>query len=811
MTILDVGTAPGEADHDQENGFRRLPARLGVLPLRDSVTFPDLVIPLNIGQPRSLELVNDVLRGDRSIVLVAGRDPEVESPGPAELYSVGVLGAIARMVRLPDGTLRVLIQGGPRVAVKEWVGTEPYLVAEVEHARDRVRESAQLEALARNVQRTFSSIVGQVPYLPEELQVMVANVDDPVMLSHLIAGAMRLPTEEKQALLEELDVTKRLRRLSEILARELEVVALDTKIQSQVQSELQKGQRDFFLRQQLKAIQDELGEGDETQAEVKELREQLEALRLPEEVSKQVERELGRLERLQASMAEYGVVRTYLEWIASLPWDTATEDNLDLAHARRVLDTDHYDIEQVKERILEFLAVRSLIANNGNGAGKRQPAGSILTFVGPPGVGKTSLGRSVARALGRRFERISVGGMRDEAEIRGHRRTYIGAMPGVIVRALRDAGAKNPLFMIDEIDKMGSDFRGDPSSAMLEVLDPEQNSTFRDHYLDLPFDLSEVMFITTANNLDTIPGPLRDRMEVIQLAGYTEAEKLEIAKRYLVPRQIERNGLTSARIAFTDAGLKAVISDYTREAGVRQLEREIGSVVRKVARQVAEGNAKRKVSITEPRVRELLGKRKFHSETRRRTSRPGVATGLAWTPVGGEVLFVEATAMPGTGHLTITGQLGDVMRESAQAARSYVRANAPELLEDLPDDWFATHDIHIHVPAGAIPKDGPSAGVTMVTALVSLLSGRAVRADTAMTGEVTLTGQVLPIGGLKEKALAAQRSGVHTVIAPELNEADIDEIPEHLRKSLHFVFVSTIDEVLEAALNRRPQKGYRVS
>jgi ATP-dependent Lon protease len=808
MTILDVGTATGEADHDQENGFRRLPARLGVLPLRDSVTFPDLVIPLNIGQPRSLELVNEVLRGDRSIVLVAGRDPEVESPGPAELYSVGVLGAIARMVRLPDGTLRVLIQGGPRVTVKEWVGTEPYLVAEVEHARDRVRESAQLEALARNVQRTFSSIVGQVPYLPEELQVMVANVDDPVILSHLIAGALRLPTEEKQALLEELDVTKRLRRLSEILARELEVVALDTKIQSQVQSELHKGQRDFFLRQQLKAIQDELGEGDEAQAEVKELREQLEALRLPEEVSKQVQRELGRLERLQATMAEYGVVRTYLEWIASLPWDTTTEDNLNLAHARQVLDTDHYDIEQVKERILEFLAVRSLISSNGDGM--RQPAGSILTFVGPPGVGKTSLGRSVARALGRTFERISVGGMRDEAEIRGHRRTYIGAMPGVIVRALRDAGAKNPLFMIDEIDKMGSDFRGDPSSAMLEVLDPEQNSTFRDHYLDLPFDLSEVMFITTANNLDTIPGPLRDRMEVIQLAGYTEAEKLQIAKRYLVPRQIERNGLTSSRIAFTDAGLKAIISDYTREAGVRQLEREIGSVVRKVARQVAEGKAKRKVSITEPRVRDLLGKRKFYSETRRRTSRPGVATGLAWTPVGGEVLFVEATAMPGTGHLTITGQLGDVMRESAQAARSYVRANAPELFEDLPDDWFATHDIHIHVPAGAIPKDGPSAGVTMVTALVSLLSGRPVRSDTAMTGEVTLTGQVLPIGGLKDKALAAQRSGVHTIIAPELNEADIDEIPEHLRKSLHFVFVSTIDEVLQAALNRRPQKGYRV-
>jgi ATP-dependent Lon protease len=808
MTVVDIGTATGEADTDQENGFRRLPSQLGVLPLRDSVTFPDLVIPLNIGQPRSLDLINDVLRGDRSIVLVAGRDAEVETPGPDDLYTVGVLGAIARMVRLPDGTLRVLIQGGPRVRITEWVRTEPYLVAGVEHARDRVRESAALEALARNVQRTFSSIVGHVPYLPEELQVMVANVDDPVMLSHLISGAMRLPTEEKQALLEELDVTKRLRRLSEILARELEVVTLDTEIQSQVQSELQKGQRDFYLRQQLKAIQDELGEGDEAQAEANELREQLEALKLPEEVSKQVERELGRLERLAPTMAEYGVVRTYLEWIASLPWDTTTEDNLDLAHARRVLDTDHFDIEQVKERILEFLAVRSLMAN---GSGERQPAGSILTFVGPPGVGKTSLGRSVARALGRTFERISVGGMRDEAEIRGHRRTYIGAMPGVIIRALRDAGAKNPLFMIDEIDKMGSDFRGDPSSAMLEVLDPEQNSTFRDYYLDLPFDLSEVMFITTANNLDTIPGPLRDRMEVIQLAGYTEAEKLEIAKRYLVPRQIERNGLTSRRIAFTDSGLKAIISDYTREAGVRQLEREIGSVVRKIARQVAEGTVTRKVSITEPRVRELLGRRKFYSEARRRTSRPGVATGLAWTPVGGQVLFVEATAMSGGGHLTITGQLGDVMRESAQAARSYVRANAAELFPELPDDWFATHDIHIHVPAGAIPKDGPSAGVTMVTALTSLLSGRAVRADVAMTGEVTLTGLVLPIGGLKEKALAAQRSGIHTVIAPELNESDIDEIPEHLRKSLHFVFVSTIDEVLEAALNHRPQRGYRVS
>jgi ATP-dependent Lon protease len=804
MTALDIGAPADESGPDDVAG--QLPARLGVLPLRDAVTFPELVIPLNIGQQRSIELINDALRGDRSIVLIGSRDPEVEVPGPDDLYSVGVLGSVARMVRLPDGTLRALIQGGPRVRVQEWTSTDPYLVAEVVQAPDKVRQSAQLEALSRNVQRTFASIVSQVPYLPEELQVMVANVGDPVMLSHLISGALRLPTAEKQALLEELDVTKRLRRLSEILARELEVVALDTKIQTQVQSELEKGQRDYFLRQQLKAIQDELGEGDEAQAEANELRSQLEALTLPEEVFKQVERELGRLERLQPAMAEYGVVRNYLEWIASLPWNTSTPDDLDLRHARKVLDDDHYDIEQVKDRILEFLAVRSLLTDS-----SRQPTGSILTFVGPPGVGKTSLGRSVARALGRRFERISVGGVRDEAEIRGHRRTYIGAMPGVIIRALRDAGANNPLFMIDEIDKMGADFRGDPSSAMLEVLDPEQNSTFRDHYLDLPFDLSNVMFITTANNLDTIPGPLRDRMEIIQLAGYTQAEKLEIAKRYLVPRQIERNGLTAARIAFTESGLRAIIADYTREAGVRQLEREIGSVVRKVARQVAEGRQTRKVTVSEPRVRDLLGKARFHSEARRRTSRPGVATGLAWTPVGGEVLFVEATGMPGSGRLTITGQLGDVMRESAQAALSYVRSNAPELFPDLPADWFATHDIHIHVPAGAIPKDGPSAGVTMVTALASLLSGRAVKADVAMTGEVTLTGQVLPIGGLKEKALAAQRSGIRTVIAPALNEPDIEEIPAHLRRTLTFVFVATVEEVLTAALNARRHKGYRVS
>jgi ATP-dependent Lon protease len=796
--VIEIGTPDRQARDVAVGATRALPGEVGVLPLRDTVTFPDMMIPLNIGQPRSVELINDALRGERTIAMVASRDAQEETPSPEQLYDVGVLGVVARMIRVPDGTLRVLIQGSQRIRVDRWVKSEPYLVAEIEELPDVVNPSAELTALMRNVQQTFTDIIEQVPYLPEELQVMVTNVDDPSVLAHLIAGALRIPAEEKQALLEEIDVSKRLRRLSEILARELEVVAIGSKIQSQVQSELDKGQREFFLRQQLKAIQEELGETDEVQAEIAELRSQLEAIELPEVARKQVDRELGRLERLQPAMAEYGVIRAYLEWIAALPWDKQTEDNLDLAHAREVLDTDHYDIEQVKDRILEFLAVRRL---------KPDARGSILCFVGPPGVGKTSLGRSMARALGRSFERISVGGVRDEAEIRGHRRTYIGAMPGVIIRALRDAGARNPLLMIDEIDKMGADFRGDPSSAMLEVLDPEQNHSFRDHYLDLPFDLSNAMFVTTANTLDTIPGPLRDRMEVIQLAGYTEEEKLQIARRYLVPRQIERNGLSKSRIAFSDSALKVVISDYTREAGVRQLEREIGTICRKVARQVAEGSVKRKVTITEPRVRSSLGKRKFFVETRRRTARPGVATGLAWTPVGGEVLFIEATSMSGTGRLTITGQLGEVMQESAQAALSFVRSSVADLVPGLADDWFATHDIHVHVPAGATPKDGPSAGVAMVVALASLLSGRPVRSDVAMTGEITLTGQVLPIGGLKEKALAAQRGGIRCVIAPERNEQDVEEIPEHLRKDLSFRFVASAEEALEIALQRRPARG----
>jgi ATP-dependent Lon protease len=764
-----------------------LPGELPVLPLRDSVTYPDTLTPLAIGQERSVQLVNDVLVGNRMLVMVASREPEDETPGPSQLYDVGVAGMVARMLKVPDGSLRILVQGGQRVRIESWEKETPYLTARVSELPDVVEEGPELTALMRNVQQTFTQIIEDVPYLPEELQMAVANLDDPSALSHLIAGALRIKTEDRQALLEEVDVARRLRRLSEILARELDIVAIGSKIQDQVNAEMEKGQREWVLRQQLKAIQEELGEQDPTEAEVDELRSQLAELELPERVRSQVDRELGRLEKIPQAAAEHGVIRGYLEWMAALPWGKGTDDNLDLKHARAVLDEDHYDIEKVKDRILEFLAVRKL---------KPDARGSILCFAGPPGVGKTSLGQSIARALGRKFERISVGGVRDESEIRGHRRTYIGAMPGTIIRALRDAESHNPVFMIDEIDKMGADYRGDPASAMLEVLDPEQNSTFRDHYLDVPFDLSRVMFICTANDMDRVPGPLRDRMEVIALAGYTEEEKLQIAKRYLVPRQIARTGLKRSQVGFSDTGLKELIGAYTREAGVRNLEREIGSVCRKVAVQVAEGTLARKLSVTAPKVRELLGRPRFQPDVRRRTKEPGVATGLAWTPVGGDVLFVEASAMPGKGKLTITGQLGDVMRESAEAALSYVRGHA-----DLPDDWFANHDLHVHVPAGAIPKDGPSAGVTMATALMSLVTERPVRDDVAMTGELTLTGQVLPIGGLKEKALAAQRAGINRVLAPRRNEGDLEDIPEHLRKDIDFVWVGEVEEVFDAALS----------
>jgi ATP-dependent Lon protease len=779
---------------DAENAIRAsepLPDALPVLPLRETVTFPETLTPLAVGQERSIKLVDDVLGANRMLAMVAARDPENEEPGPGDLYDVGVVGVVARMLKVPDGTLRVLVQGTQRVRLGPYVAEQPYLVARIAELPDVVDDGPELEALTRNVQRTFSQIIEQIPYLPEELQMAVANLDDPAALAHLIAGALRISTEEKQELLEELEIVARLRHLSQILARELEVVQLGSQIQSQVESEIDKGQREFFLRQQMKAIQDELGEGDEQQAEVNELREKIEAAKLPEHAQKAADRELSRLEKLPPAAAEHGVIRTYLEWLVELPWSAGTEDNLDIAHARDVLDADHYDLEKVKDRILEYLAVRKLNPDS---------PGPILCFAGPPGVGKTSLGRSIAKALGREFERISVGGVRDEAEIRGHRRTYIGALPGAIVRALRDAGSRNPVFMIDEIDKMGADFRGDPASAMLEVLDPAQNDSFRDHYLDLEFNLSEVLFIATANVLDTIPGPLQDRMETIELAGYTQEEKKQIARRYLVPRQIKANGLKASQIELSDSALAAIIDEYTREAGVRNLERQIGTVCRKVARKVAEGNSKGKAKISAKRARELLGRRRVFAEQRRRTKVPGVATGLAWTPTGGDVLFIEATSMPGSGSLTITGQLGDVMKESAQAALSYIRGHWREVAPDLGEEWFAKHDIHIHVPAGAVPKDGPSAGVAMTVALSSLISGRPVRNDVAMTGEVTLTGQVLPIGGLKEKSLAAQRAGIKRVLVPERNEGDVAEIPEHERSELDFVYVGEVSKAIEAAL-----------
>jgi len=804
--MIEIASGTREGQEVLVGAQQEIPASLPVLPLRETVPLPDTLIPLAIGQDRSVALVNDVLAGDRMIVMVASRDPEQETPGPDELYDVGVVGSIARMLKVPDGTLRILVQGGQRVRVDRFTQELPYLVAKTSALPDVVKRTTKLTALMRSVQDTFTQIVAEVPHLPEELLLAVTNIDDPSTLSHLIAGSLRLGTQEKQALLEEVDVTVRLRKLVEALHRELEVISIGSKIQSQVQSEIDKGQREFVLRQQLKAIQAELGEFDESTEEAARLRERLAAVDLPQDVRTQADRELGRLEALPTAAAEHGVIRTYLEWLASLPWGVQTEDNLDLVHAREVLDEDHYDIAQVKDRIVEFLAVRRLM-----GGREQHQRGPILCFLGPPGVGKTSLGKSIARALERSFERISAGGMRDEAEIRGHRRTYIGAMPGTIIRALRDAGSDNPLFMIDEIDKVGIDFRGGGGveSALLELLDPEQNATFRDSYLDVPFDMSKVMFITTANTLDTIPGPLRDRMEVITLAGYTEDEKLQIAKRYLVPRQVERNGLKKSWISISDAALRAIISDYTREAGVRGLEREIGTLCRKVARGVADDLSAdppakiTRTAVSEAKARELLGRQRFYPEARRRTRVPGVATGLAWTPVGGDVLFIEATAMPGSGKLLTTGQLGDVMKESAQAALSYVRGHVDELALGLDEGWFAGHDIHLHVPAGAIPKDGPSAGITMATALVSLLSGRAVRSDVAMTGEITLTGQVLPIGGLKEKALAAQRNGLAHVVAPARNAHDIEDIPEHLRQRLRFSFVESIDEVLDAALERR--------
>lgn len=765
-----------------------VPEELSILPLRGVVIFPSAIVPLLISRPSSLKLVEDCLQRDRVLGLVAQKNAEEESPSTEGLYSRGTAGRILKMLKYPDGTVRILVQGLKRIEIREYVSREPFLRAKIRVLSDVHKPSKDLDAVQAHMVNQFSKFVSMIPYLPDELQVVVMNIKDPGKVTDLVCSNLNISVEEKQDLLNTTDVLARLQRLTAILNREIELLELGHKIQSQVQSELNKNQKEFYLRQQMKAIQRELGESDSRTAELEELRSRVEKAQMPPEARKAADNELERLRIIPPESAEHTVVRTYLEWLVSLPWSVSTEDNLAVPHAREILDEDHFDLEKIKDRILEYLAVRQL---------KKDPKGPILCFVGPPGTGKTSLGRSIARAMGRKFVRLSLGGVRDEAEIRGHRRTYIGSLPGRIIQGIRTAGSNNPLFMLDEIDKLGVDFRGDPASALLEVLDPEQNFSFMDHYLDVPFDLSKVMFITTANYLDPIPPALKDRMEVLELSGYIEEEKLEIARRHLIPKQIREHGLSDGMIAFTDDAILRIIRSYTREAGLRNLEREIGRICRKVARAVTEGH-KEKITVGQEKVREYLGPERFFSEVAERTGEPGVVTGLAYTPHGGDILFIESTKMPGKKGLTLTGHLGEVMKESAQAALSYIRARADQL--GIKRDFFEDCDIHIHVPAGAVPKDGPSAGLTMACSLASLLTGRAAKGNVAMTGEITLRGKVMPVGGIKEKVLAAKRAGIDTVILPKRNENDLEDVPANVRNGMNFVFVETIDQALRAAL-----------
>ena len=800
----------GESDAaDQEQSSQsQIPPVLPILPLRGLVVYPQTAVPLTIGQPRSIRLVDEVMSSDERLIgLVASRDPDLETPEPEDLYPVGTVAIVHRLFRAPDGTIRLVVQGMARFRLGEFIQSEPYLKAHIELIPEVIEEGLELEALARNARTQFEHIADMIPSIPRELVASVTALEDPLETVYTISNFQRMDLSDAQELLEIDSASEKLRRLVNILAHEAEVLEIGQKIQNEARSEIEKVQREYFLREQLKAIQRELGEADEQAVEVEEFRQKIDTAQMPEEAEKQARRELERLSRLPTAAAEYGVIRTYLDWLTSLPWSSTTSDNLDISHAREVLDQDHFGLEDVKERILEYLAVRKLRLERAEELSQepvdeihRLREGVILCFVGPPGVGKTSLGRSIARAMGRKFVRISLGGMRDEAEVRGHRRTYIGAMPGRILQSVRRVESHNPVFILDEVDKLVFDFHGDPASALLEVLDPEQNAEFRDHYLEVAYDLSQVFFITTANLLEPIPGPLRDRMEIISLAGYTENEKIAIAKGYLIPRQLRENGLRTKEVTFTDASLQQIIRSYTREAGVRNLEREIGAVCRKLVTQIAEGKVESTV-ISEEKISELLGRPKFYGleEIAERTSLPGVATGLAWTPVGGEVLFIEATRMPGNKGFQVTGSIGNVMQESARAALSYVRSRASRL--GLKEDFFENTDIHLHVPAGSQPKDGPSAGVAMAVALVSLISGRPVRADVAMTGEITLRGQVLPVGGVKEKVLAAHRFGLKTVFLPARNEADLDDLPEDVRQDVQFVFAEKIEDVLDGALD----------
>ncbi len=780
--------AQDTAQHRPPGAADPIPRDLPILPLRGTVLFPHVILPILVGQEKSIRLVDEVVVGNRMIGVVALKEQEAQDPRPDDLFPLGTAAVIAKMLKLPDGTISIMVQGLERIRLGQMTQTEPYYRAAVVPLPDHEVRDQEVEALVLNLRRLFQEAVDLSPNLPAELAIMALNIDEGGMLADMIASNLNLSMEEKQEVLEITEIKPRLRRVTELLTRQLEALELSHQIQDQVKAGMDKSQREYYLREQLKAIQQELGEGDERTQEAEELRRRINETPLPDEVREVALRELGRFARMPPAAAEYSVVRTYLEWLLDLPWLKGTEDRLDIAAAEQILSQDHYNLEKVKKRILEYLAVRKL---------KKDMKGPILCFVGPPGVGKTSLGHSIAAALGRKFIRISLGGIRDEAEIRGHRRTYVGALPGRIIQSIRKAGSNNPVFMLDEVDKIGADFRGDPSSALLEVLDPEQNTTFSDHYLELPFDLSRVMFIATANILDPIPAALRDRMEVLELPGYTASEKLHIARRYLIPKQLEAHGLTAAQLTVTDDAVHEIISSYTREAGVRNLEREIATICRAVAKQVSEGRTD-PVTITAEGLRPLLGPVKFFSEVAERTAQPGVATGLAWTPAGGEIIFVEATKMPGKGNLILTGHLGEVMKESAQAALSTIRSRSREL--DLAEDFFLKQDIHIHVPAAAIPKDGPSAGITMYTALLSLVTGRPVQSEVGMTGEITLRGQVLPVGGIKEKALAAKRAGLKAIVLPERNANDLEDTPDEVRQGIEFRFIRTVDQVPEMAL-----------
>jgi ATP-dependent Lon protease len=777
-----------------------IPKRLPLLPIRDIVVFPYMVLPLFVGREMSIKAIEVALEGNRMIFLTSQKDITIENPSPSDLYSMGTVGVIMRMLKLPDGRIKILVQGVARAKTMKFLQKEPFFQVEVKTFPDAVPAvGLETEALMRNVKEQLERLVSFGKVILPDIMVVIENVDDPGKLADLAVANMGLKVEQAQEVLEITDPVARIKRINEALGKEIELLSMQQKIQADVRGEIDKTQREYFLREQLKAIQRELGETDDRSEEMRDLREKIKAAKMPDKADKEAEKQLRRLERMHPDAAEASMTRTYIEWLVELPWSKATKDNLDLKAAHKVLEEDHYDLEKVKERIIEYLSVRKL---------KEKMKGPILCFVGPPGVGKTSLGKSIARALGREFVRISLGGVRDEAEIRGHRRTYVGALPGRIIQGIKSAGSNNPVFMLDEIDKIGADFRGDPSAALLEVLDPEQNNSFSDHYIALPFDLSNVMFITTANMTDPIPSPLRDRMEIIPLSGYTEQEKLGIAKSYLMPRQLKENGVTEKHIEIPDKTVLEIIRSYTREAGVRNLEREIGHLCRKVARKIAEGESG-PFTITPDNMHKYLGVPKHLPEVEREKDEIGVVTGLAWTETGGDILYVEATTMRGKGNLTLTGHLGDVMKESAHAALTYVRSRAGEL--GIKDDLFGKTDVHIHVPAGAIPKDGPSAGVTMATALASVFTNAPVRKDIAMTGEVTLRGRVLPIGGLKEKTLAARRAGIKTLIIPKQNEKDLDDIPKNVRKDMKFIFADTMDDVIYSALRgkrivRRPTR-----